>query len=123
MVHVGDLPLGAAAADDLDLVLRTARLHAPLTIPAAVVCRTSSLISARSMANCCLIRVCASLTIPATNSVMVDWNAGSLVILSEHNWVSLAHSVGLREAQTGIAATTGTTSRPRSAKASMIGSR
>ena len=39
MVHVGDLPLGAAIADDLDLVLRTARLHAPLTIPAAVVCR------------------------------------------------------------------------------------
>ena len=42
MVHVGDLPLGAASAGDLDLVLRTARLHAPLTIPAAVVCRNCS---------------------------------------------------------------------------------
>jgi hypothetical protein len=42
MVHVGDLPLGAGTAEDLDLVLRTARLHAPLTIPSAVVCQNCS---------------------------------------------------------------------------------
>jgi len=42
MVHAGDLPLGAVTADDLDLVLRTARLHAPLTTPSGVVCRNCS---------------------------------------------------------------------------------
>jgi hypothetical protein len=42
MVHVGDPPLRPPTADDLDLILRTARLHAPLTIPSAVVCRNCS---------------------------------------------------------------------------------
>jgi hypothetical protein len=36
------VPLGAPAANDLDLVRRTARLHAPLTTPAGVICRNCS---------------------------------------------------------------------------------
>jgi hypothetical protein len=39
MVHIGDFPLSTAPPDDLDLVLRTARLHAPVSTPSAVVCR------------------------------------------------------------------------------------
>ncbi len=42
MARVEDLPLGAPAKDDMDLVRRTAELHAPVTVPAGVICRNCS---------------------------------------------------------------------------------
>jgi hypothetical protein len=42
MGHVTDPPLSDLPKDDLDIVLHTVQLHAPVTMPAGVICRNCS---------------------------------------------------------------------------------
>jgi hypothetical protein len=42
MSYVADLPIGVRTRDDLDILLRTVQLHAPVTLPSGVVCRNCS---------------------------------------------------------------------------------
>jgi hypothetical protein len=42
MTSVEDLQLGAPDKDGMDIVRRTAELHAPVTVPSGVICRNCS---------------------------------------------------------------------------------